>query len=219
MDNIVTIRSLPCPTFCFTTFSVYQTNGVMIREGNGRGLIKVITRYLFDWLEKVTINVRTSCIQAVTGLERYCYTSMSGHILGWVHTCNITAYRNTVSWQCGRGSWPRNVSKVGYAVTSVFGRPIKGMMLLRPEQVWTCNLTLHVRTCSGRNRIIPLMRRAKYRRYRVTNFWYVTRSRVPSTLSRYGVTIRGNVASVYPPLTLRRLMSYIYIWSTHSWCF
>ena len=121
MDNIVTIRSLPCPTFCFTTFSVYQTNGVMIREGNGRGLIKVITRYLFDWLEKVTINVRTSCIQAVTGLERYCYTSMSGHILGWVHTCNITAYRNTVSWQCGRGSWPRNVSKVGYAVTSVFG--------------------------------------------------------------------------------------------------
>jgi hypothetical protein len=36
--------------------------------------------------------------------------------LGWVHTCNVTAYRNTVSWQCGRESWPRNVSKVGYAV-------------------------------------------------------------------------------------------------------
>jgi len=32
---------------------------------------------------------------------------------GLVHTCNITAYRNTVSWQCGRDSWPRNVSKVG----------------------------------------------------------------------------------------------------------
>jgi hypothetical protein len=39
------------------------------------------------------------------------------HALGWVHTCNTTAYRNTVSWQCGRDSWPRNVSKVGYAVT------------------------------------------------------------------------------------------------------
>jgi hypothetical protein len=26
------------------------------------------------------------------------------------------------------------------------------------------------------------------------------RSRVPSTLSRYGVTVRGNVTSVYPPL-------------------
>jgi hypothetical protein len=38
-------------------------------------------------------------------------------ILGWVHTCNVTACRNTVSWQCGRDSCPRNVSKVGYAVT------------------------------------------------------------------------------------------------------
>jgi hypothetical protein len=37
--------------------------------------------------------------------------------LRWVHTCNVTAYRNTVSWQCGRDSWSRNVSKVGYAVT------------------------------------------------------------------------------------------------------
>jgi hypothetical protein len=37
--------------------------------------------------------------------------------LRWVHTCYVTAYRNTVSWQCGRDSWPRNVSKVGYAVT------------------------------------------------------------------------------------------------------
>jgi len=37
--------------------------------------------------------------------------------LGWVHTRNVTAYRNTVSWQCGRDSWPRNVSKIGYSVT------------------------------------------------------------------------------------------------------
>jgi len=35
--------------------------------------------------------------------------------LGCVHTCNVPAYRNTVS--CGRDSWPRNVSKVGYVVT------------------------------------------------------------------------------------------------------
>jgi hypothetical protein len=34
---------------------------------------------------------------------------------------------------------------------------------------------------------------------RVTYQKLVTRSRVPSTLSRYGVTIRGNVTSVYPP--------------------
>jgi len=37
--------------------------------------------------------------------------------LGWVHTCNVTAYRNTVWWHCGRDLWPRNVSKVGYSVT------------------------------------------------------------------------------------------------------
>jgi hypothetical protein len=47
-------------------------------------------------------------------------------LLKWVHPCNVTAYRNTVSWQCGRDSWPRKVSKVGYAVTlracSVFCR-------------------------------------------------------------------------------------------------
>ena len=33
------------------------------------------------------------------------------------------------------------------------------MIRLRLEQVWTCNVTLHVHTCSDRNRIIPLMRR------------------------------------------------------------
>jgi len=40
-------------------------------------------------------------------------------MLRWVHTCNVTivtVYHNPVSWQCGRDSWPRNVSKVGYAV-------------------------------------------------------------------------------------------------------
>jgi len=42
---------------------------------------------------------------------------------------------------------------------SVFGRRIKGMIRLWSEQVWTCNVTWHVHTCSGRNRIIPLMRR------------------------------------------------------------
>jgi hypothetical protein len=36
-------------------------------------------------------------------------------------------------------------------------------------------------------------------RDRVTYKKLVTRSQVPSTLSRYGVTIRGNVTSVYPP--------------------
>jgi hypothetical protein len=45
------------------------------------------------------------------------YFLIAWNSLEWVHTCNITAYRNTVSWRCGRDSWPRNVSKVSYAVT------------------------------------------------------------------------------------------------------
>jgi hypothetical protein len=73
--------------------------------------------------------------------------------LRWVHTRNVTAYRNTLTWQCGRDSWPRNVSKVGYAVMLtglfdellVFGRRIKRMIRLRPEQVRTCNVTRHQR--------------------------------------------------------------------------
>ena len=40
--------------------------------------------------------------------------------------------------------------------------------------------------------------------YRVTSFWYVTRSRISSTLSRYGVPLHGNVTSVDPPLQRRR---------------
>jgi hypothetical protein len=54
-----------------------------------------------------------------------------------------------------------NLKKVTgfFGVLSVFGRRIEGMMRLRSEQVWTCNVTLHVHTCSDRNSIIPLMRR------------------------------------------------------------
>jgi len=38
-------------------------------------------------------------------------------VLRWVQTCNVTAYLNAVSRHCRRDSWPRNVSKVGYAVS------------------------------------------------------------------------------------------------------
>jgi hypothetical protein len=36
--------------------------------------------------------------------------------LRWVRSCNVTMYRNTVSWQCERDSWLRTLSKVSYAV-------------------------------------------------------------------------------------------------------
>jgi hypothetical protein len=44
-------------------------------------------------------------------------SSTQGSVQGWVHTCNVTAYRKTVSWHCERDSSQRIVSKVAYAVT------------------------------------------------------------------------------------------------------
>jgi len=67
-------------------------------------------------------------------------------------------------------SWLRGHVMGLFGALSVFGCHIKGMIRLRPEQVWTCSMTL------------------------------VTRSRAPFTLSRYGVTLRGNVTSVDPTL-------------------
>ena len=62
------------------------------------------------------------------------------HALRWVKTCNVTPYRNAVSWQRGRDSWPRNITGL-FGVLSIFGRRIKGMIRLRNKQVWTCNVT------------------------------------------------------------------------------
>jgi len=73
------------------------------------GLWLLLNFELFGSLHTARSEVR-ACL-------RHCaHLSVLLHILGWVHTCNITVYRNTVSWQCGRDSWPRKVSKVGYAV-------------------------------------------------------------------------------------------------------
>jgi hypothetical protein len=67
-------------------------------------------------------------------------------------------------------------------VLSVFGRRIKGMIRLRPEQVWTCN------------KPVTLPRNQLLIRYAGTSLVHT-------------VTIRGNVTSVYPPLALRRLLA------------
>ena len=52
-----------------------------------------------------------------TSTNFFIYVHRRRDVLGWLHTCNVTAYHNTVSWQCGRDSWPRNISNVGCAVT------------------------------------------------------------------------------------------------------
>jgi hypothetical protein len=78
-------------------------------------------------------------------------------------------------------------------VLSVFGRRIKGIMRLRPEQMWTCNVTLHVHICSGRNRIIPLMRRPN------TD----STPNKPVTLPRNQLLIRYAVTSPVHTVTIR----------------
>jgi hypothetical protein len=78
-------------------------------------------------------------------------------------------------------------------VLSVFGRRIKGMIRLRQEQVWTCNVTLHVQTCSRRNRTIPLMRRPN------TD----STPNKPVTLPRNQLLIRYAVTSPVHTVTIR----------------
>jgi hypothetical protein len=68
--------------------------------------------------------------------------------LKWVHTVTspraVTPYRDSadgtrdhVTYQ----SWLRGNVTGMFGALSVFGRRIKGMIRLRPEQVWTCNVT------------------------------------------------------------------------------
>jgi hypothetical protein len=129
--------------------------------------------------------------------------------------CNVTAYRNAVPLQLTDTirSYDLNFHPVPHAVTVSCERYTVGF----PVCYWSqkhheCKegersggwwrVTLHVQTCSGRNRIMPLMRRPNTDSapnmpvtLHITNFWYVTWSPVPSALSRYGVTVRGNVTS------------------------
>jgi hypothetical protein len=44
-------------------------------------------------------------------------------------------------------------------IVTLYRDSVDGTRAPVTEQVWTCNVMLHVHTCSGRNRVIPLMRR------------------------------------------------------------
>jgi hypothetical protein len=142
--------------------------------------------------------------------------------LSWVHTCIVTAYRNAVTLQVTDTIQSSDLKfhPVPHDVTVscehyTMGFPVcygsqkhHGCKESEMSGRWW-RVTLHVQTCSGRNSIIPLMRRPNTDsapNMPVTlprnQLWYVTSSRVPSTLSRYGVTVRGNVTSVKTPLNL-----------------
>jgi hypothetical protein len=95
---------------------------------------------LFHLVEMLSVPDRTGARRSASfSLQNICRSSKFLRIaflhkpwlvLEWVHTCNVTAYRNSISWQRGRDSWPRNVSEVGYAV------------MLRAFSVWCRYLTV-----------------------------------------------------------------------------
>ena len=61
----------------------------------------------------------------------------------------VTLYRDSVAGTRDRvtyKSWLRGNVTGLFGVPSVFGRRIKGMVRLRPEKVWTCNVLLRVGT-------------------------------------------------------------------------
>jgi hypothetical protein len=133
--------------------------------------------------------------------------------LKWVHTCTVTAYRNAVTLQVTDTihSYDLNFHPMPHDVTVSYKRYTVGFRVCygsqnhheckdgeRNGRWWS--VMLHVQTCSGCNRIIPThdgqiltAHQTCPLRYRVTDSWYVTCSRVPSTLLWYGVMVCGNV--------------------------
>jgi hypothetical protein len=141
-------------------------------------------------------------------------------VLRWVHTCNVTPYRNTASRQCGRDSWPRHVSKVGYAVTlracSVrcrylavalkgwygYGLIRSGRATWHVTTVRSSRLLYNHDASGSRNKLVTPWcnaRRILFAMRHGMKVQIVTPYRV-SHLQRYGVMVRGSVSCVYPPL-------------------
>ena len=121
---------------------------------------------------------------------------------------NVTPYRDRVDGTCDHVTYQKLVTRL-FGVLSVFGCRIKGMVRLRPEQVWTGSVTRHHRPLLAAD--IAWAPVTNWERQCVTLAGYcyavrhgmkvqlVTLYRV-SLLQCYGVKVRGNVTSVYPPL-------------------
>jgi hypothetical protein len=156
---------------------------------------------------------RRVCCSQIT-VASACQTRWLG--LRWAHTCNVTAYCNTVPWQCGRDWWPRNVSKVGYAVKL---RPcsVRCRYLAVASKGWhgyglsrSGRATWHVTTVRSSRLLAPV---TNWEPHGVTlaGYCYVMRhgmkvqtvtpyrvSHWQRTALRYGVTVQG-----VPSLRLR----------------
>jgi hypothetical protein len=105
-------------------------------------------------------------------VERDMISQLLGLVLSWVHTCNVTTYRNAVTLQVTDTirSYDLNFHSVPHDVTVSCERYSMGFPVCYGSQKhheckegersgWWWRVMLHFQTCSGRNRIIPLMRR------------------------------------------------------------
>ena len=128
---------------------------------------------------------QVGCLNIIFGFSKGGYTLVTLPRI-------VTPYRDSVDETRARVTYQKLVTRF-FGVLSVFIRRIKGMIRLRPEQVWTCNVTLHVHTCSGRNRIIPLMRRPNAD----------STPNKPVTLPRNQLLIRYAVTSLVHTVTIR----------------
>jgi hypothetical protein len=137
----------------------------------------------------------------------------------WVHTCNITSYRDTASWQCGWDLWPRNVSKVGYLLT-LRARSGSCRYLAITSKGWygyglsrSGRATWHVTTVRSSHLHMFMVHLAPVTNWEphgitLAGHCYAMRYRMKvqvitpfhvSHLQHYGVMERCNVTSVYPP--------------------
>ena len=93
--------------------------------------------------------------------------------------CNVTPYRNSVNGARDRVTYQKLVTRSRYGLV----RCAVGIWLSHErDDTFTTGASVDVQRHAAR-----------------PHFWYVTRPRAPFTLSRYGVTLRGNVTSVDPP--------------------
>jgi hypothetical protein len=137
-----------------------------------------------------------------------CYWGVVSHlVLRWAHTCTVTAYRNAVTLLVTDTirSYDLNFHPVPHGVTVSCGeRYTMGFPVCygsqkhhectggdRSGRWW--RVTLHVQTCSGRNRIIHLMRRPN------TD----SAPNMPVTLPRNQVWICYVVTSPFRSVTIR----------------
>ena len=138
--------------------------------------VEPASQKLFRYLWVIHVHRKLPAV-AVLGFYVYIYMCVSYRIciasgewlLRWVHTRNITAYRNTVTLQETDTirSYELNFHPVPHGVTVSCERYTLAFPVCyeSPSDVFAASsgrwwrVTPPVHTCSGRNRTIPLMRR------------------------------------------------------------